>query len=322
MNYKFGIGINLLFVVLLIYRCFSYYLMITPVVSYTELPKQIVSSKDDLISLHDLKYDERVSIYDSFFLNQALPHRTKRRFSNAEKGNVFLNVVLIEMRQTLPKRFLYALYNIAHIYGGRNIALTLVVHVDAAAYVQKMLDTKWDNVKVLVFGTPKVKFAITDYNLLLTSLLFWKKFQTEFVLITHTDSMILRPIDDWMYSYDLIGAPWVDKNTENKTRPQVGNGGYTLRKVSAMIQLTQNVVYTKKNPKGLLYEDVWFADNLDNVPSEDIALFFGCEVYCSNTIPTGVHKLYHHPRTFEISGDILRLFEKSCSVDFSRNICS
>ena len=135
-------------------------------------------------------------------------------------------------------------------------------------------------------------------------------------MVTHIDSFIYRPIDEYLFEYDNIGSPWPHYPH------MVGNGGYVLRKVSTM-QLTLGV----RKPEEVGYvlesgyaqqkseaEDVFWATNVKNQPPSDIALAFGVEMYSKcDLIPTGAHQISRFGGTFECSGDYWRFWDQYIS---------
>lgn len=112
--------------------------------------------------------------------------------------------------------------------------------------------------------------SITEYNQRLTSLDFWNKFEEENVLIIQHDSAILRTGIEAYYDYDYIGAP-----IKHIDFPAM-NGGFSLRKRSAMINVIKNYHYN-----GTDNEDMYFCNGLKqlngNLPTFEVAKSFSCE---------------------------------------------
>jgi hypothetical protein len=74
------------------------------------------------------------------------------------------------------------------------------------------------------------KMTVARYNLLLTSAAFWERMEGEHLLLHQEDSFIFRSSDmEQFLSYDYVGAPWPNH--------EVGNGGFSLRRRSAMVRL-------------------------------------------------------------------------------------
>jgi hypothetical protein len=204
-------------------------------------------------SLNDTNFG---SVYHEIMNSIIEPPKSKKMF-NQSSSSTKLELVLIELRSNLDSLYRPALYNIAHIYGGTDVALTIVCHADAYSQVTAIIDDQWSNVRI-INGTESGKtFGVAEYNKMLTSREFWNNFNSRFVLITHIDSAIFRKLDDWMYDYGMIGASWGDWEPSPNGKPRVGNGGYTLRHVDSMKSVLQT-----QNYDGSMNEDVWFPSNL------------------------------------------------------------
>jgi len=124
--------------------------------------------------------------------------------------------------------------------------------------------------------------SINEYNKRLTSLEFWNQFEEENVLIIQHDSGILRKgIEDY-FNYDFIGAPikWINFPAMN--------GGFSLRKKSAMIEVISKIKYRNEN------EDLYFCNGLKqlngNLPTFEVAQSFSCETMF-NTGSLGYHAI-------------------------------
>ncbi len=102
------------------------------------------------------------------------------------------------------------------------------------------------------FFDPEYFNNIAGYNKLLTSTFFYETFiNYEFCLICQPDAIVLKPeLNEWLEKpYDYIGAPWpsgysLKIKTKKIPIPEgitctafVGNGGLSLRRVKACIEL-------------------------------------------------------------------------------------
>jgi hypothetical protein len=104
----------------------------------------------------------------------------------------------------------------------------------------------------------------------------------EHLLVFQTDSMLcansMMSLDDYL-DYDWVGAPW---NPEGRWG---GNGGLSLRKVSAIIDILRNQERTPKEENGGgVPEDVWLAERLAMRPNAKMAngtvsIFFSGEMH-------------------------------------------
>lgn len=112
-----------------------------------------------------------------------------------------------------------------------------------------------------------------DYNAILTSILFWKSLPYDKVLIFQHDSMMLKPIPDYMLDYDFVGAPWKANAPWNTPDRRGGNGGISIRDVQAHIKFLENNTYNPSKAN----EDVWYSHNLPNVAPYEVCVKFGVE---------------------------------------------
>jgi hypothetical protein len=102
--------------------------------------------------------------------------------------------------------------------------------------------------------------SINDYNKLLFTDFFYENIDTEMVLIFQTDTLLSdvynKNIYDFM-EYDYVGAPWANSPIEIA----VGNGGFSLRKKSKMIEMKNIGGFFFDNGNG---EDMFFSNNFKN----------------------------------------------------------
>jgi hypothetical protein len=101
-------------------------------------------------------------------------------------------------------------------------------------FVEKLLETELrqmaSRISLEDLGVENVNFAA--FQKLLTSRKFNEDIPTETFLVIHTDSMInpnYRHFLERFLEYDYVGAPWING--------EVGNGGFSLRKRSKMLEV-------------------------------------------------------------------------------------
>jgi hypothetical protein len=108
--------------------------------------------------------------------------------------------------------------------------------------------------RITIKSLNKDNLSLGDYNSILTSKEFYNNIPSEMFLVFQTDSMInprnKDKINDFI-QYDYVGAPWVGKG--NPSEGQLGNGGFSLRRKSKMLEII------KKVPYATFAEDVYFA---------------------------------------------------------------
>ena len=134
---------------------------------------------------------------------------------------------------------------------------------------------------------------LITYSCLLTTPSFYDYFDTEFVLIFQTDT-VLFPQSPYLVTYfmnqnvDYIGAPWFHLNiNDGRTNYVGGNGGLSLRKVSRMKELLTRYPYAKRCH---IPEDVYICRLPDiQLPHKSIAERFSVESIF-HPCPFGTHK--------------------------------
>jgi len=111
--------------------------------------------------------------------------------------------------------------------------------------------------------------SVSGYNKLCLSSFFYQEFKEyEYMLIYQLDAWVFRDeLDEWVEKgYDFIGAPWFYKYKKGKDFEMldiVGNGGFSLRKISFCQKVLSNnsrmplltprgVIRTMDNPGGNL----------------------------------------------------------------------
>lgn len=104
--------------------------------------------------------------------------------------------------------------------------------------------------------------SVVSYNAMMLNVDFYKRFQKyEYILIYQLDAFVLsdKLMEMCSYNYDYIGAPWLEGyfyyRDEDHCIWNVGNGGFSLRRVKSFINLLQNIPILDKN----INEDFQFA---------------------------------------------------------------
>jgi hypothetical protein len=130
--------------------------------------------------------------------------------------------------------------------------------------------------------------GIDEYNKLLLNKEFILNLPTEIILIFQTDSMINSKYKDLIHTfieYEYVGAPW---NTKN-----VGNGGFSLRRRSKMLECLDTCKNTNNSN-----EDVFYSMTPHNLhkPPFELAKLFAIETVYSKVF-FGVHNAWkYHSR--------------------------
>ena len=104
--------------------------------------------------------------------------------------------------------------------------------------------------------------SITGYNRLMITSKFYKSFMNyEYVLIYQTDAYVFfDSVEHWCEKkYDYVGAPWFKAEEHQsdleKSFIGIGNGGLSLRKVSAMLKVLHSFKYVYSYKQCQLFLD-------------------------------------------------------------------
>jgi len=147
--------------------------------------------------------------------------------------------------------------------------------------------------KRIIFRKIVVKnLSLQQYSSIMTNSQFIQTIPTEIFLVFQTDSMICKPYRDLIYEfmdYDYVGAPWHEV-PRGPWKTQVGNGGLSLRRKSAMLTIARRVPYSPGYP-----EDMYFSEGCDKLsmkkPTWEKAKEFAIEMQPSLK-SFGVHRAW------------------------------
>lgn len=225
----------------------------------------------------------RRALWDAVLTSIAEPPMQKQEWYNGPDPS--LDLVIVEPREHPWLRGV--LFNMAHVYGGGNVALHIFHGNTNKGFVDAIIEG-WKNVYKHPLGVDNL--AIPHYNKLLTSPQFWKNdhFHASHILIFQTDTIMLKPIPSLFFAFDYVGAPWPFK-VDPKMDPNknVGNGGLSLRRTEAMIALTSRFEPTSAA------EDVHLVSKIPhaNLPTNAVAAGFSVE-HIYDADPCGLHQAW------------------------------
>lgn len=229
------------------------------------------------------------SVWNAFVTKSTTPSNDKLVWS-PHPSSCRLTLVMIEFRQ--HEWFEGVMNNYAHVYGGQpEVALTVIHGRDNATFVRQKL-RNWKNVIFVNLERPAV-MTLETYNEILCDPGFWDHFESEFVLLFQTDTLIRKRISEEFFAYDYVGAPWHQLVEAHGKFLNVGNGGFSLRRVASM---KETCLRYKRDS---LPEDVFFSRYVERIPSKELAKKFSVEmVFYDN--PCGMHKPYEYQSTSNV----------------------
>ena len=162
-------------------------------------------------------------------------------------------------------------------------------------YISLMCANIHKDIRVINIGNFEINQ--NSFNNLLLSKSFWSRFHSEKILVYQQDADIYHGDLSKFIQYDYIGPPWPVDQKDNKH--QVGNGGFSLRSKSKMLECLERVdpnelplmEGTQQYMAGRAYlgkpmdappEDVYYSKTMidfkiGNVSDRETALKFGNE---------------------------------------------
>ena len=213
--------------------------------------------------------------------------------------NNFYEAVLIEFRCLPHLEFLIrnSIYKL-----GKNWSQTIVCGLHNYEFICNIVKNIDRNIKVTKLYYENV--TQIEYNNLLFTTSFWELFDGEKLLIYQEDSCIFKNnIDDFL-SWDYIGAPWPMEF--NISKSGVGNGGFSLRSKSVMLECLKYVnsklivsptvsKYMSNNNLSKVPEDVFFTNimelySIGKIADYETAKKFSTESIASDSL--GGHQFW------------------------------
>ena len=170
-------------------------------------------------------------------------------------------------------------------------------------YVEQIIQTDLSQYakRITLHNLGVENMTVNDYNKLLATKSFYDYIPTEMFLVFQTDSMIIPKYAFFInafLNYDYVGAPWKD-NT-------VGNGGFSLRRKSKMLEVIERVPYHYG-----LNEDVYFSKSLQDIykPSVEEAKRFSVETVFSDMVFA-----CHKPWCYEEGIEFMKAFPETYAL--------
>jgi hypothetical protein len=188
--------------------------------------------------------------------------------------------VFIEFRK-LPN-IEFVIRNAIHKLGN-TWAHTIVCGLENYKQIQSIVDSLPNSINVICNQVNNI--SIDDYSNMLLDVAFWEQFKGEKILIYQEDSWIFHGRIKEFLDFDYVGAPWPRISKINQHC--VGNGGFSLRSKSVMIQAiitasTYPDKYNKYIPPPNVIKNMK-RNKLTQIP-EDVVITSIMEMYGIGTI--------------------------------------
>lgn len=181
---------------------------------------------------------------------------------------------------------------------------TVVCGIENYELVNNICKSISSKIKIIKLEISKI--TPSEYSQLLLTREFWDNFEGEKLLIYQEDTLLFHGDIDKFLEYDYVGAPWPLSQDDNLHG--VGNGGFSLRSKSKMIECINTVKvedlvlgkstqkYMKNTNSTFVPEDVYFSKTLidyklGKVCTRDIAKSFSQETQLSVN-PLGGHNFW------------------------------
>lgn len=139
--------------------------------------------------------------------------------------------------------------------------------------------------------------------------------ETEYFLIFQTDFMMFKQnahlINSYLdKDYDYIGSPWVICNYQpTKERNFIGNGGFSLRKKSKMLEIIKN---NKWNENYEWHEDLFFTKKYDNIEVKKPS-YENAKIFCVDEVFSLITISCHRPWCHSHYGELIKIYPE-CEV--------
>jgi mannosyltransferase OCH1-like enzyme len=183
---------------------------------------------------------------------------------------------------------------------GTDWGLCLYIDPSNEDYYKKIAEDHFINPDQIVWIINDLSnFNAIEYSTLFMDISFWEALPGERILIFHADSWMLKnDISDYL-KYDYVGAPWSWHRKHDKVG---GNGGFTLRNKSVMINILKKRDEESNEVKKFGYndevekEDVFFSNTMMQnegyvLPEYNVAKKFSTETMYYHD-PIGFHQVY------------------------------
>lgn len=184
---------------------------------------------DETNSLHEKRMKLEPLIFD------VLKYKyldTFEKFWNTHTVLKDTNKSIIVVERRIHENLIFLLRNV--FYYARDWAITVICSDINYNYVKTVCTTNNCSVNIvpLFEGNPERDVARKEYNDLLKKYSFYIQIPYEHLFLVETDSYLRKPIDETMFIYDYVAAPYSWDNSS-------AGGGMSYRKRSMMLDICE-----------------------------------------------------------------------------------
>ena len=232
---------------------------------------------DEIHNLHDKRTKLEPLIFD-ILKNKYL--NTFEEFWRAHSVIKDTNKSIVIVERRIHENLLFILRNV--FYYAKSWAITVICSDINYNYVKTICTNNSDSVNIIPLfqGNPERDIARAEYNDLLKTSFFYEQIPYEHLFLVEMDSYLRKPIDETMFNYDYVAAPWAWDESS-------AGGGMSYRKRSVMLNMCKNFksdtpmqdCYALEGIKALGYKMPCFESGLSYISES---------CYINN--PMGVHQ--------------------------------
>ena len=198
--------------------------------------------------------------------------------NNSVVKNANKSIIIVERR--IHENLAFILRNV--FYYARDWSITIICSDINHSYVKTICTNNLNNVVIVpvLQGNPDRDEARAQYNDLLMETAFYELLNFEHLFFVEMDSYLRKPIDETMFEYDYVAAPYGWDETS-------AGGGMSYRKRSVMLDICKNFrsktpmqdCYALEGVKALGYKMPEFMKGMEYVAES-----------CYYVDPMGVHQ--------------------------------
>jgi hypothetical protein len=206
------------------------------------------------------------NIFDTFWKNNSVIKNTNK------------SIVIIERR--IHENLAFLLRNM--FYYAPSWAITVICSDINYNYIKDICTNNLNNITIipLLKENPEREIARIEYNNILKSYSFYENIPYEHIFIVEMDSYLRKPIDETIFQYDYVAAPYSWDETSS-------GGGMSYRKRSVMLNICKQYIsdipmqdcYALEGIKTLGYKMPEFMDGITYIAES-----------CFYDDPMGVHQ--------------------------------
>lgn len=155
-------------------------------------------------------------------------------------------------------------WDIVFFHGKNNVEYV----TNIVAKINNLFENRVDRIKLVNLHVDNLDL-LSYSELFATKSILYEHIDSDTFLVFQTDSMILKQnkhlLNDFL-DYDYVGAPWlITEYIPTKECGFIGNGGFSLRRKSKLLEIISKIDWHSIEPFYLRYEDLYFSKKYENI---------------------------------------------------------